>query len=131
MAQSLNNQVDLTIKATSFLGLTSTGKVMIGDKAFEFYNDRNVEDFIQIPWDRIDRIEASVIGKKRISRFAIFLANDKYFSFSTRDNIKTLRAVAKYVPADQMLRSLSFADVFKRGLMAIPKKIFHSKEPVD
>ena len=103
MAQSLNKQVDLTIKATSFLGLTSTGKVMIGDKAFEFYNDRNVEDFIQIPWDRIDRIEASVIGKKRISRFAIFLANDKYFSFSTRDNIKTLRAVAKYVPADRML----------------------------
>ena len=95
MAQSLNKQVDLTIKATSFLGLTS------------------------------------VIGKKRISRFAIFLANDKYFSFSTRDNIKTLRAVAKYVPADRMLRSLSFADVFKRGLMAIPKKIFHSKEPVD
>lgn len=131
MAQSLNKQVDLTIKATSFLGLTSTGKVMIGDKAFEFYNDRNVEDFIQIPWDRIDRIEASVIGKKRISRFAIFLANDKYFSFSTRDNIKTLRTVAKYVPADRMLRSLSFADVFKRGLMAIPKKIFHSKEPVD
>lgn len=131
MAQSLNKQVDLTIKATSFLGLTSTGKVMIGDKAFEFYNDRNVEDFIQIPWDRIDRIEASVIGKKRISRFAIFLANDKYFSFSTRDNIKTLRAVAKYVHADRMLRSLSFADVFKRGLMAIPKKIFHSKEPVD
>lgn len=131
MAQSLNKQVDLTIKATSFLGLTSTGNVMIGDKAFEFYNDRNVEDFIQIPWDRIDRIEASVIGKKRISRFAIFLANDKYFSFSTRDNIKTLRAVAKYVPADRMLRSLSFADVFKRGLMAIPKKIFHSKEPVD
>lgn len=131
MAQSLNKQVDLTIKATSFLGLTSTGKVMIGDKAFEFYNDRNVEDFIQIPWDRIDRIEASVIGKKRISRFAIFLANDKYFSFSTRDNIKTLRAVAKYVPADRMFRSLSFADVFKRGLMAIPKKIFHSKEPVD
>ena len=131
MAQSLNKQVDLTIKATSFLGLTSTGKVMIGDKAFEFYNDRNVEDFIQIPWDRIDRIEASVIGKKRISRFAIFLANDKYFSFSTRDNIKTLSAVAKYVPADRMLRSLSFADVFKRGLMAIPKKIFHSKEPVD
>lgn len=64
MAQSLNKQVDLTIKATSFLGLTSTGKVMIGDKAFEFYNDRNVEDFIQIPWDRIDRIEASVIGKR-------------------------------------------------------------------
>ena len=44
MAQSLNTKVDLTISSTSYLGVASYGKVMIGDKAFEFYNDRNVED---------------------------------------------------------------------------------------
>ena len=44
MAQSLNSKVDLTIKATSFAGLSTNGNVMVGNKAFEFYNERNVED---------------------------------------------------------------------------------------
>ena len=39
MAQSLNSKVDLTIKATSFAGLSTNGNVMVGNKAFEFYND--------------------------------------------------------------------------------------------
>ena len=109
MAQSLNSKVDLTIKATSFAGLSTNGNVMVGNKAFEFYNERNVEDCIQIPWDTIDRVEASVL-----------------FNFSTKDNKKTLRAIREYVPADRMLRSLSFWDVFKRGLMYIPNKLLHS-----
>ena len=46
MAQSLNSKVDLTIKATSFAGLSTNGNVMVGNKAFEFYNERNVEDCI-------------------------------------------------------------------------------------
>ena len=50
MVQSLNTKVDLTIDATSFLGINEYGKIMIGDKAFEFYNDRDKRKFIQIPW---------------------------------------------------------------------------------
>ena len=126
MAQSLNSKVDLTIKATSFAGLSSNGNVMVGNKAFEFYNERNVEDCIQIPWDTIDRVEASVLFNKSISRFVIFINEKTYFTFSTKDNKKTLRAIREYVPADRMLRSLSFWDVFKRGLMHIPNKILHS-----
>lgn len=113
MAQSLNTKVDLTIEASLLMGLTKYGKVMIGDRAFEFYNDRNVEDHIQIPWGDIDRIEASVLFNKKISRFAIFLKNDAYFTFSTRDNKKTLRAVNVYIPGDRLLRSLSAVDVLK------------------
>ena len=123
MAQSLNSKVDLTIKATFFIGLSNNGNIMIGDKAFEFYNERNVEDCIQIPWDTIDRVEASVLFNKSISRFAIFIKDGTYFTFSTRDNKKTLRAVNKYVPSDRMLRSLSFWDIFKRGLKYIPNKL--------
>lgn len=126
MAQSLNSKVDLTIKATSFAGLSSNGNVMVGNKAFEFYNERNVEDCIQIPWDTIDRVEASVLFNKSISRFVIFINEKTYFTFSTKDNKKTLRAIREYVPADRMLRSLSFLDVFKRGLMYIPNKLLHS-----
>lgn len=126
MAQSLNSKVDLTIKATSFAGLSTNGNVMVGNKAFEFYNERNVEDCIQIPWDTIDRVEASVLFNKSISRFVIFINEKTYFTFSTKDNKKTLRAIREYVPADRMLRSLSFWDVFKRGLMCIPNKLLHS-----
>lgn len=126
MAQSLNSKVDLTIKATSFAGLSSNGNVMVGNKAFEFYNERNVEDCIQIPWDTIDRVEASVLFNKSISRFVIFINEKTYFTFSTKDNKKTLRAIREYVPADRMLRSLSFWAVFKRGLMYIPNKLLHS-----
>ena len=48
MAQSQNSSVDLAIKATSFQGLTTYGDVMVGNAAFEFYNERNPEDYIQL-----------------------------------------------------------------------------------
>ena len=63
MVQSLNTKVDLTIDATSFLGINEYGKIMIGDKAFEFYNDRDQRKFIQIPWEDVDYVIASVMFK--------------------------------------------------------------------
>ena len=72
MVQSLNTKVDLTIDATSFLGINEYGKIMIGDKAFEFYNDRDQRKFIQIPWEDVDYVIASVMFKGRwIPRYAI------------------------------------------------------------
>ena len=54
MVQSLNTKVDLTVKATSYLGLANYGEVMVGDKAFEFYNEKNIRDYIQIPWEEVN-----------------------------------------------------------------------------
>ena len=122
MAQSQNTKVDFTIKATSMMGLTTYGDVMIGDKAFEFYNEKNVQDFIQIPYEEIDRIEASVLFNKKISRFVIFTKNNMHFTFSTRDNIKTLREVKKYVREEKLLRSLNFLDVIKIGIKSLFRK---------
>lgn len=122
MAQSQNSKVDLTIKATSFAGIGTYGDVMVGDVAFEFYNERNVEDYIQIPWTEVDHIAAEVVGKK-ITRFAIFVKGGNHFSFSTRDNIKTLRAVKAYVPEDKMFRSASFADVIKAGMRGVGTRV--------
>ena len=48
MVQSQNTKVDYTERASSLSGLTTYGDVMVGDRAFEFYNERNKEDFIQI-----------------------------------------------------------------------------------
>ena len=120
MVQSLNTKVDLTISATSYLGISNYGKVMIGDKAFEYYNDRNVEDYIQIPWEEVDYIAASVLfGGKWISRFAIFTKENGHFSFSTRDNKKTLRAVNQYIESDKLVRSITFMQVIKRGIKSL------------
>lgn len=117
MATSQNTKVDLTIPGTSFLGLGTYGNVMIGDKAFEFYNEKNPEDYIQIPWNEVDHVAASVMfGGRLIPRFAIFTKENGHFAFSTRDNKRTLRAVRAYVPADGLVRSLSFFDVIKHGV---------------
>lgn len=122
MAQSQNSTVDLSMKATSFHGLATYGDILIGNKAFEFYNQKNPEDYIQIPWDQIDYIAASVIGRnKSISRFAIFTKSNGNYSFSTRDNKATLRAIRVYVGEEKLVRSPNFWFVFKHGLMAIPQ----------
>ena len=120
MAQSMNTHVDYTVGATSYMGVASYGKVMVGDKAFEFYNEKNVEDYIQIPWDEIDHVAASILfGGKWIPRFAIVSKRNGTFSFSTRDNKHVLSAMKKYVASDRLVRSLSFFETIKRGLKAI------------
>lgn len=119
MAQSQNSSVDLALKATSFRGLTTYGDVMVGNAAFEFYNERNPEDYIQIPWDQVDYVAAEVLPGKKIARFAIFTKENGHFSFSTRDNKATLRAMRAYIPEDRLQRSPSFADVMKAGAKSL------------
>ena len=110
MAQSQNSTVDLATPATCLMGLTSHGNVMVGNKAFEYYNERNPEDYIQIPWDEVDYIAAEVLrGTKKITRFAIFTKDNGHFTFSTRDDKETLRAVRKYVDEDK----LAFARLYR------------------
>lgn len=70
-------------------------------------------------------LNTSVWFNKSISRFVIFLKNDTYYSFSTRDNKKTLRVMNQYIPSNKLLRSLNFWDIFKRGFMVIPNKGLH------
>ena len=122
MAQSQNTKVDFNIKATSFAGMGTYGDVLIGDVAFEFYNEKNPEDYIQIPWDEIDYVSAEVIGKS-IPRFAIFIKQGGHFSFSTRDNKKTLRAMRDYLGEEKLQRSPSAFRVIKAGFIGIFKGI--------
>ena len=120
MVQSLNTKVDFTIKATSYLGLANYGKIMIGDKAVEFYNEKNVRDYIQIPWEEVNYVMASVMFKgKWIPRFAVATKSNGNFIFSSRDNKALLRAVNKYIASENLVRSLSFFQVIKRGIKAL------------
>ena len=141
MVQSLNKKVDLTINATSYLGMANYGKVLVGDEAFEYYNDKNVNDYIQIPWSEVTEIMARVMFKgKWIPRFAVVTKNNGNFIFSTRDNKKTLRAINEYIESNRlvrsmtlravrnyvdpnnMVRSLSFFQVISRGLKSLFKR---------
>ena len=115
MVSSQNKRIDLTIKAKHLQGFTSSGQVMIGDQAFEYYNERNPRDYIQIPWDEVDLITAEVIFKEKIPRFAIHTRQNGDFIFATMDNKKTLQAINKYIPGDRLRKSLSLIDYIKRA----------------
>ncbi|MDM5189151.1 DUF956 family protein [Bacillus sp. DX4.1] len=123
MVQSINKKVDLVIDATAFTGLTDYGKIMIGDKGFEFYNSRDARKFIQIPWKEVDYVIASVMFKgKWIPRYAIETKRNGTFTFSSKEPKKVLRAIREYVDPDHMVQSLSFFDVIKRAFKSIGKK---------
>lgn len=121
MAQSMNSQVDYQAKASFMGGLASTGNVLIGNKAFEYYNERNVEDFVQIPWEEVDYVSAEVIGR-HITRFSIFTKRNGHFTFSARDNKAMIRAIRDvgHIPPDRLLKSMNFFQAIGHGLMYLP-----------
>ncbi|EOA3469759.1 DUF956 family protein [Enterococcus hirae] len=123
MVQSINTKVDLVIDATAFTGLTDYGKIMIGDRGFEFYHARDTRKFVQIPWEEIDYVIASVMFKgKWIPRYAIQTKKNGTYTFSSKEPKKVLRAIRKYVDPSCMVQSLSFFDVVKRGVKSIFKR---------
>lgn len=123
MVQSINTTVDLVIDATSFTGLTDYGKIMVGDNGFEFYNSHDARKFIQIPWEEVDFVIASVMFKgKWIPRYAIRTKKNGTFTFASKSPKKVLREIQKYVAPDHMVQSLGFFDVLKRAVQSIGKK---------
>lgn len=124
MVQSLNSTVDLVIDGSSFAGLSEYGKIMVGDKAFEFYHDKDTRKYIQIPWEEVEYVIASVMFKgKWIPRYAIQTKRNGTYTFASKEPKKVLRSIQVYVDPDHMVQSLSFFDVIKRGI----KEKFKSK----
>lgn len=116
MIQSLNSKINLTVKATSFLGFSNYGKIIIGDKAIEFYNDRDPRKYIQIPWEEVDYVIASIMFKgKWIPRYAVQTKHNGTFTFASKEPKKVLRAMRNYIDPDKMVKALSFLQVLKRG----------------
>lgn len=123
MVQSLNTKIDLVIDATVFTGLTDYGKIMLGDKGFEFYHARDTRKYVQIPWEEIDYVIASVLFKgKWIPRYAVQTKNNGTFTFSSKQPKKVLREMQNYVSPDHMVQSLGFFDVMKRAVKSVGKK---------
>lgn len=123
MVESINTKVDLVIDATAFTGLTDYGKIMIGDNGFEFFNARDARKYIQIPWEEVENVIASVMFKgKWIPRYAIETKKSGTFTFSSKNPKKVLRAIREYVDPSHMVQSLSFMDVMKRAFKSMGKK---------
>lgn len=123
MVQSLNTKVDLVIDATAFTGLTDYGQIMIGDRSFEFYHAKDPRKYIQIPWEEVDLVIASVLLKgKWIPRYAIQTKHNGTYTFASKQPKKVLRAIRNYVEPSHMVQSLSFFAVLKRGCTSLLKK---------
>lgn len=123
MVESINTKVDLVIDATAFTGLTDYGKIMIGDNGFEFYNTRDPRKFIQIPWEEVNLVIASVMFKGRwIPRYAIETKKSGTYTFSSKSPKKVLRAIKEYVDPERMVHSLSFFEVVKNGVKNLVRK---------
>lgn len=104
MAQSLNKSIDLHTTGLSYLGIGGkVGKFLIGDQALEFYADQNVEDYIQIPWERITQIGANVRRNKVSRHFEVFTDQGK-FLFASKDAGKILKIARDYIGNEKVVR---------------------------
>ena len=76
---------------------------MLGDKGLEFFNDKNVADYIQIPWTSINQIGANVSGKKISRHFEIFTDQGK-FLFASKDSGKILKIARQHIGNDKVIK---------------------------
>ena len=124
MAESMNTKADVVVNGISYQGLNNYGKIMVGDKAFEFYNDRDVNDFIQIPWGEINYIVADLVfGGKWIPRIAIETREGYTFRFgASKETKRVLAACREYFPAERIVRARSAIENVKINIGNIFKK---------
>ena len=122
MAQSLNSTVELTTTGVSYLGMGGkVGKFLLGNKGLEFYSDANVEDYIQIPWENIEKIGANVSRNKVSRRFEVFTDKGK-FLFASKDSGKILKVARQHIGNDKVVRMLTLVQVLMKKLTGFVKK---------
>lgn len=123
MVEALNSRVELLAEGTSFLSLNSYGKILIGDRGFEFYDNRDPNNYIQIPWKEVDYVVASIFfGGHWIPRFAIRTRGQGQYIFAAKHPKAVLRAIREHVPADHLVRALTVTQTLSRGLKGWFKK---------
>ncbi len=122
MAQSLNSTVELTTTGVSYLGMGGkVGKFLLGNKGLEFYSDANVEDYIQIPWENIEKIGANVSRNKVSRHFEVFTDKGKIL-FASKDSGKILKVARQHIGNDKVVRMLTLVQVLMKKLTGFVKK---------
>ena len=118
MAISMNTKVLYTKKANTLNGMfgNKNGNILVGNNAFEFYNSRNPEDYIQIPWNEIIRIRAQLFFKdKYIRGFFIDTKNAGTYNFVVKNAGKTLKIMRDFLGNEKIVRNkplLSMKNIF-------------------
>ena len=108
----MNTKVLFTTKANSLSGMigNKNGDVLVGDKAFEFYN-------IQIPWEEIVRVRAQLFFKdKYIRGFFIDTKSAGSYNFVVKNAGKTLKTMRDFLGNEKIVRNkpvLSLKKVFE------------------
>ena len=69
----------------------------------EFYSDRNIEDYIQIPWSSVNQIGANVSGRKVSRHFEIFTDQGK-FLFASKDSGAILKIAREKLGNDKVVK---------------------------
>ena len=128
MVKSLNTEMAHTTKGTWFREGPIYGNIMVGDKAFEFYNDTKLQDYGQIPWDEITYVIADVyFGGKFIPRFEIRTKQNGRFRFASRKSRITLKEIQKRIPRESLRKAPSFIAVLKQGFKNLFRLIVKKK----
>ena len=118
MAISMNTKVLYTTKANTLNGMfgNKNGNILVGNNAFEFYNSRNPEDYIQIPWNEIIRVRAQLFFKdKYIRGFFIDTKNAGTYNFVVKNAGKTLKIMRDFLGNEKIVLNkplLSMKNIF-------------------
>lgn len=121
MAISRNTKVLYTTKANFLSGIfgNKNGDILVGDKAFEFYNGRNPEDYLQIPWEEIRLVRAQIYFKdKYIRGFFIDTEKNGTFNFVVKNAGKTLKTMREFLGNEKIVRNkqvFSLKNIFRKN----------------
>ena len=122
MAQSINSTVELTTTGVSYLGMGGkVGKFLLGNKGLAFYSDANVADYIQIPWENIEKIGANVSRNKVSRHFEVFTDKGK-FLFASKDSGKILKVARQHIGNDKVIRMLTLVQIIIKRLSRFVKR---------
>ena len=122
MAQSINSTVELTTTGVSYLSMGGkVGKFLLGNKGLEFYSDANVEDYIQIPWENIEKIGANVSRNKVSRHFEVFTDKGK-FLFASKNSGKILKVARQHIGNDKVVRMLTLVQIIIKRLSRFVKR---------
>ena len=120
MAISKNTKVLFNTKANLLSGMIGNkrGDILVGDRAFELYNEKNPEDYLQIPWEEIIRVRAQLFFRdKYIRGFFVDTKSAGTFNFIVKNAGKTLKTMRDFLGNEKIVRNkpvFSIKNLFKK-----------------